>query len=94
MEPQLQPPPSVAFPSHFPARHTPSSSQAARSSRGGPSTVTHLPSTPATSQAWHWPAQRDSQQRPWTQWPLAHWSVEAQASPVASLATHLASWQR
>jgi hypothetical protein len=66
-----------------PPQADPSVAQAARPPWGAPVTAKQVPTWPATSQAWHWPPQAWSQQRPSTQKPLAHWPAALQAAPFA-----------
>jgi hypothetical protein len=54
---------------------------AGRTPCGVPFTATHLPTLPATSQAWHCPPHRDSQHTPSTQLPDPHSPSAAHASP-------------
>jgi len=48
-----------------------------------------VPTLPATSHAWHWPAQAALQQTPSVQKPLAHWLAAPHASPGIFFATHV-----
>jgi hypothetical protein len=69
-------------PSQAPPHTEPSEEQAGREPCGAPeATVVQVPGLPATSQAWHWPLQAVSQQRPSTQFPLAHSPLPPQEVP-------------
>jgi hypothetical protein len=74
-------------PSHLPW-HIPMPAHATRGGRGAPITVLHVPTLPASAQAWHCPPHGESQQTPSTQKPLVHWFACAQALPFAPCATH------
>jgi hypothetical protein len=52
---------------------------------GSPLTETHLPRLPATSHAWHWPSQLDSQQTPSTHAPEPHCPSLVQVVPLTTL---------
>lgn len=58
--------------------------QAARPPWGEPTTASQLPSRPGTSQASHCAAQREPQQTPSTQKPVAHSPSRAQLDPAGS----------
>jgi hypothetical protein len=75
------------LPSQLPPQEEPSLAQAERAPCGAPLTVVHLPTLPATSQAWHWLPQAELQQTPSTQLLLAHWFDALHTVPSASLAT-------
>ena len=77
----------MLLPSQLPPQEEPSLAQAERAPCGAPLTAVHLPTLPATSQAWHWPPQAELQQTPSTQLPLVHWSDAPQAAPLASVGT-------
>lgn len=71
-------------PLQAPPHTDPSEEQAGREPCGAPAaTVVQVPRLPATSQAWHWPLQAVSQQRPSTHWPLPHSPLPPQEVPCA-----------
>jgi hypothetical protein len=75
------------LPSQLPPQEEPSLAQAERAPCGAPLTVVHLPTLPATSQAWHWLPQAELQQTPSTQLALTHWFDPPHAVPSANLGT-------
>ena len=52
------------------------------------STATQVPIALAATQVWHWSVQPLSQQTPWAQNPLWHWSAIVQVAPLPSRGTH------
>lgn len=78
----------MVVPSQAPAQSLPSESQGVRSPCGLPLTGTHCPSSPATSQASHWPSHRASQQKPSTHAPELHSASTVHAVPFESSARH------
>jgi hypothetical protein len=79
---------AVITPSQAPPQTVPEPRQAVRAPWGSPTTGEQTPSLPATSQAWHWPAQAWSQQRPSTQNPDPHSFAAVQACPAPALGRH------
>ncbi len=65
----------------LPPHACPAFTQADRAPCGAPLTPVQVPTAPATSQAWHWPPQAESQHTPSTQFPDEHWFAPAQLIP-------------
>jgi hypothetical protein len=62
----------VAVPSQVPAQAVPSVAQGGRMPCGAPAIVSHVPSSPGTLHAWHWPVQGLEQHTPSTQYDDSH----------------------
>jgi hypothetical protein len=80
---------SVCTPSQVPPQTVPSETQADLPPRGAPTTGLHVPSLPATSQAWHWSVHAESQHSPSTQWPSEHWSSALHVAACAFFGTQV-----
>jgi hypothetical protein len=75
---------SAAVPSQAPPQVVPAPVQAVREPRGAPVTGEQVPKSPVTLQAWHWPVQALSQQKPSAQERLErHWSAAEQTAPLS-----------
>jgi hypothetical protein len=84
----------VAAPSQEPPQAEPSVAHEGLAPCGAPATGVQVPRAPATSQAWHWPPQAWSQQRPSTQKPEAHCPAAPQGWPPVSLGTQTPAAQK
>jgi hypothetical protein len=74
--------------------HALAPAHAARVPWGVPVTWEHMPSEPATSQAWHWSVHAELQQTPSTQTAVpAHASAVGQGDPWRTLATQVPALQ-
>jgi hypothetical protein len=81
-------------PSQAPPQPEPSDAQAWRAPCGAPVAGAQVPTLPATSHAWHCPAQAALQHTPSTQKPEPHWSEAAQLAPFPRLGAQMPAEQK
>jgi hypothetical protein len=79
----------LCAPSHVPPHAVPCALHFGREPCGAPCTGVHVPTDPATSQAWHSPSQAALQHTPSMQKPLPHWEPLEHCDPLLPLSTHL-----
>ena len=82
------------MPSQVPPQSEPSEPQEVRAPTGLPETAEQVPPLPGTLQAWHWPSQEVSQQRPSEAMPLEHCVGLPVGAPLGSFGAQTPAEQK